>query len=406
MGELKRRSLKNNEDLRGYRRLSLICDFTGQETPYSPSRLSKAKRSCYHRLPDILKPTRSPAIGFQLTSFTIFQAIGVPLILVAADVVTDGNLLFDMNDYIDTLYTSTETANEQGADALLGLFLASCFILAFSMLNLIFGNPAKTLIRNVRTSVLMGSRELESKDVPLPIDHLTRNELSVEESQGESGLQYCIQWLFYLILVSTAVRADGPDAATSITFVSLALSSTISIISLSIGQFKAHNLRTEYSTSAVQKILYILASLASTISTQLVLTNLWLAMADLGYPAGGLALAITLFGMPLLVGLLRMFILPRLLANAGHAANDLFLLDKEPQSILGRIKWLPTLYFNLYCSFADFAVAIFKVNILRCAPNRSVVCPKPKSDDFLCGEPAYPFYSPALNPDSVHYICL
>ena len=106
----------------------------------------------------------------------------------AADVVTDGNLLFDMSYYIDTFWandtgdstydnvtelhnstTSTETANGQGADALFGLFQASCFILAFSMLNLIFGNPAKTLIRNVRTSVLMGSRELESKDVPLPI---------------------------------------------------------------------------------------------------------------------------------------------------------------------------------------------------------------------------------------------
>ena len=140
-------------------------------------------------MPDILKPTRSPALGLQLSWFTIFLAIGVPLILVAADVVTDGNLLFDMNDYINTLRdngtgdnstydnvtelhnrtTLTETDNRQEADVLDSLFLASCFILAFSMINLIFGNPAKTLIRNVRTSVLMGSRELESKDVPLPI---------------------------------------------------------------------------------------------------------------------------------------------------------------------------------------------------------------------------------------------
>merc|ERR1712226_687810 len=128
----------------------------------------------------------------------------------------------------------------------------------------------------------MESREMEAKDVSVPIDHLTRHDLSVGESLGESGYQYAIQWLVYLIVVSTAVKVNNdPDAATSITITaSLWISSTISIISLSWGQFKAHSLTTEYSTSFVQNILYFLASLASTISTQLVLTNLWLAVAD------------------------------------------------------------------------------------------------------------------------------
>ena len=123
----------------------------------------------------------------QLSQLTIIHTIGVPLIIVAADVATDGNLLFDMNSYIDTLNntssnstydnvteihnstTSTETANRQGVVALDGLFTASYLILALSMLNLIIGNPATTLIRKLRTSVLMASREMESKDVPLPI---------------------------------------------------------------------------------------------------------------------------------------------------------------------------------------------------------------------------------------------
>ena len=69
-------------------------------------------------------------------------------------------------------------------------------------------------------------------------DHITRNELSVDESLGEAWFQYAIQSLFYLTLVSTAVRADGPEAATRITFAGLALSYTMSTISLSIGQFK------------------------------------------------------------------------------------------------------------------------------------------------------------------------
>ena len=110
------------------------------------------------------------------------------MVIVAADVATDGNLLFEMKSYIDTLAanstsnstvdnvteilnstTSSETGNREAAAALRGLWLASIFILFFSMLNLIFGNPVKLLIRNVRTSVLMESREMETKDVLVPI---------------------------------------------------------------------------------------------------------------------------------------------------------------------------------------------------------------------------------------------
>ena len=57
--------------------------------------------------------------------------------------------------------------------------------------------------------------------------------------------------------------------------------------------------------------------------------------------------------MPWLVGALRLGILQRLFANAGHAANDLRVLN-NPQSLLGSILWglkiLATWYFRLYCS--------------------------------------------------------
>ena len=72
----------------------------------------------------------------------------------------------------------------------------------------------------------------------LPSDHLTRHDMATEESIGESAYQYCIQWLFFLILVSISVKSNGPKATTDITFDSLKFSSTISIISLSMGQFK------------------------------------------------------------------------------------------------------------------------------------------------------------------------
>ena len=123
-----------------------------------------------------------------ISQLTILKTVAVPLILVGADVATDGNLLVDMKSSYDTLRanstsnstddnvteilnstTSSETGNREAANALGCLWVASVWILAFSMLNLIFGNPAKTLIRNVCISVLMESREMEAKDVPLPI---------------------------------------------------------------------------------------------------------------------------------------------------------------------------------------------------------------------------------------------
>ena len=90
-------------------------------------------------------------------------------------------------------------------------------------------------------------------------DHITRNDMAIDESVGESSYQYClqvhlrnctlvffsffltncVQWLFYLILVSAAVKTRiAPRAATKITFDSLLFSSITSITCLSLGQFK------------------------------------------------------------------------------------------------------------------------------------------------------------------------
>ena len=95
------------------------------------------------------------------------------------------------------------------------------------------GNLCKHLFYEHRSAVLIIDNSLL-----LSSDHLTRHEMATEESIGESGFQYCIQWLFFLILVSNSVKSCGPEAATNITFDSLKFSSTISIVSLSMGQFK------------------------------------------------------------------------------------------------------------------------------------------------------------------------
>ena len=138
------------------------------------------KRSC------CLKSSPAARRGIELSRLTIIKAITVPLILVAVDVASDGNMLYFMSSIfeslratdmtIDTLNNTDDnvTGNQQDETLkLIGLFNASCFILGFSLLNLLVENPIKTLIRNARTSVLMKSREMESKDVPVPIGNYT-----------------------------------------------------------------------------------------------------------------------------------------------------------------------------------------------------------------------------------------
>ena len=109
------------------------------------------KRSCNWLFPE----NKSP--GIEISQLTVLKAVSVPLLIVAADIATDSSLLVDMWSFVKSY--------QQEGLALDGLFAASCAILGFSVLNLIMGNPAKMLIRNAHTSLLMGSRELESKDV-------------------------------------------------------------------------------------------------------------------------------------------------------------------------------------------------------------------------------------------------
>ena len=106
--------MRNSFDPRGSRRLSILCDFIGQvfgfflatskgtvvlwtpffpqETAYSPSSFSKLK-SC---IPACLK-TKSPSRGIEISGLAIIRVIGIPLVVAAADIATDSNLLFDMS---------------------------------------------------------------------------------------------------------------------------------------------------------------------------------------------------------------------------------------------------------------------------------------------------------------------
>ena len=161
-------------------------------------------------------------------------------------------------------------------------------------------------------------------------------------------------------------------------------------------------------------------------STQLLLTNTLLAIADLPGVAGYIALALTLWFVPLVVFPLRF----RLLLCLGLADNDLRVLNnlEIPTSKLGIIQLVLKMFFTAYCSFMQsFQLQSSKVSkdykrkvqfILNCdtiyfsyiyltnlknvpvktqaEKKKRVALPKPKPPTLLHGEPSCSHPSPAL----------
>ena len=144
-------------------------------------------------LPDwIEKPNwmknSSPPNGLQMSTLLLFSTIVLPLMLVGADMVTDVGVLGQMWPY--TLWAktlarrgsgnqaelnSTGAANSSSVDTdmdeipLFFLIIVSFLIFIASTVGLLFSNPLATLLRNACTTVMMNSRELERKDVPVPL---------------------------------------------------------------------------------------------------------------------------------------------------------------------------------------------------------------------------------------------
>ena len=179
------------------------------------------KRCCLSKLPTWIK-SKSPATGITISKVLFFSTILMPVVLIGSDMISDGGVLAQMWPYTlfgkliageyslnktatnstgttanssstelaasqegnGTVVGSNSTQVEQGGQSvLLGrqipvldwtlgfLFLVSIFILFFSTVNLLLfrSNWSSTLLRNARTTLMMESRELERKDVPVPL---------------------------------------------------------------------------------------------------------------------------------------------------------------------------------------------------------------------------------------------
>ena len=110
-------------------------------------------------LPNWMK-SKSPPNGMQINIFTLVQTILLPLVSVGVDISSDGAVLREMGSVMWVFDFAVFTVFQ---------VVASSIILLSSLLNLVLSNPCASLLINARTTVLMKTRELERKDVPVPL---------------------------------------------------------------------------------------------------------------------------------------------------------------------------------------------------------------------------------------------
>ena len=111
--------------------------------------------------------SEAPLDGIHINIFTLVKTILLPLILVGFDVGSDGGVIGQMWSYVraNRTYTSSGAVREPKSTV---YFYMSWVVLSSSLLNLMLSNPWASLLINARTTVLMKTRELERKDVPVP----------------------------------------------------------------------------------------------------------------------------------------------------------------------------------------------------------------------------------------------
>ena len=109
--------------------------------------------------------SKAPPNGMQINIVTLVKTILLPLVWVGVDIGSDGAVLREMWVVLTILDASDGTRS----DFAVVLVVISCICLLSSLLNLVLSNPCASLLINARTTVHMKTRELERKDVPVPI---------------------------------------------------------------------------------------------------------------------------------------------------------------------------------------------------------------------------------------------
>ena len=142
---------------------------------YKPGFLSRRKRSCNLKtFLTTVKTTCGCYVTSRLKSATSTSTIKIsPFTVIQVIVVPLAIIGVDIGtdgNFLRNMWPETNlSTGKEEVIALDMLFLTSASILVISLMNLIGSNPLKSLIRSARTSTLMRSRKAESEDVALPI---------------------------------------------------------------------------------------------------------------------------------------------------------------------------------------------------------------------------------------------
>ena len=139
---------------------------------------------------------------------------------------------------------------------------------------------------------MMNEAEIERMDTSVnPMHVMNQHNFSLTEASKESIWQLMVQWGVYFrnswfitwrLSLSTENEKDLEDAHEILNISNLYLSLVSSILSISVGQFRAHNITTEYSTSTKQKIIYFFSCVMSTICNVLTFIVTHTANVELG----------------------------------------------------------------------------------------------------------------------------
>ena len=116
----------------------------------------------------------SPIVGVKITTVYIVTTLFIPIILVGTDMVTDVEVMwsmatpffFQVDPCFEERYKETSNHDLIRVHCLLGSLII--FIVALVTMFKKPG-PIPFLMRSVRTTASMGSRELERNDLPVPL---------------------------------------------------------------------------------------------------------------------------------------------------------------------------------------------------------------------------------------------
>ena len=242
-----------------------------QREEYKPGIWEKFKQKCLSKIPCVANLESSPEAGVKVTTMYIVSTLFIPILLVGTDMVTDVEVMWSMvtpfffhDACLEARYKETNMHAFVRALCVLG----SLTIFVVELVTMFKKpGPIPYLMRSVRTTASMGSRELERNNLRVPLgkfstfltlhpllspllphlDHLTRFDKMIEESNGESMVQVGIQGIFYLFIIRDSVYLYGPGAETAVTFADIRFSILISLLSLANGKFKVLSLLTPLS---------------------------------------------------------------------------------------------------------------------------------------------------------------